>query len=195
MSDLQCAATLIIARHGAAEYESDRWSDAGGSLTSTGREQSRRLGESLAASGVAAVWTSTRSRAVQTAEIAASGLGRAVTTREGLREFDCGDFAGSPMSQDPFATTYARWLSGELDVRIPGAENGHEVVERMRASCAEIADLHRGETVLVVSHGGIVRLALPVLARLGTVVPAPLANTASVELRIDADDWVVTRWG
>ncbi|CUR53870.1 putative isomerase [metagenome] len=193
MSDLQCAARLIIARHGAAEYETDRWSDAGGSLTSAGRAQAAELGSGL--DRVSHVWTSARARAVQTAEIAARHQSVAVTTREGLREFDCGDFAGSPMSHDPFLATYQQWLDGSLDVRLPGAETGREIVERMRLTLTEIADGHRGETVLVVSHGGVVRLALPVLARLDGVVPSPLANCATVELTIDADDWVVSRWG
>ncbi len=43
MSDLFCAATVIVARHGDAEYDTDLASDDGGSLTLRGRDQCRQL--------------------------------------------------------------------------------------------------------------------------------------------------------
>ena len=56
---LQCATTLVVARHGEAEYESTEWDDEGGSLTLLGRRQAAALGEELAGRRVAHVWTST----------------------------------------------------------------------------------------------------------------------------------------
>ncbi|PVG82689.1 hypothetical protein DDE18_09990 [Nocardioides gansuensis] len=85
MSDLQCAATLLLARHGEAEYESSHGADEGGSLTARGREQARALAIELAGARVAHLWTSTLARAVQTGEIVAAALGVGVTTRSGLR--------------------------------------------------------------------------------------------------------------
>ncbi|MFN8194867.1 MAG: histidine phosphatase family protein [Nocardioidaceae bacterium] len=202
MSDLQCACTLLLARHAEADYETDRWSEAGGSLSNAGRHQARALGVALASRRVAHVYTSVMARAVQTAELAAAGLagspvagaGVPVTTREGLREFAVGDAAGSPYSgPDPFAEPFGRWLAGEWDVRMPGGETGREVVGRVRAELAAIADAHRGETVLVVSHGGALRLTVPAVCRM-EVPAARIANTAVLELRVDADDWVCTAW-
>ena len=59
----------------------------------------------------------------------------------------------------------------------------------------EIADLHRGETVLVVGHQTALGIVVPTLAR--DVTPAwardnELANAESVELENDADGWVLT---
>ena len=59
MTALQCATTLILARHGEAEYEIKEWADEGGSLTPLGRHQAAALGESLVGRRVAHVWTST----------------------------------------------------------------------------------------------------------------------------------------
>lgn len=195
MSDLQCATRLIVARHGEAEYESPAWDDEGGSLTIKGRGQAADLAQVLADQRVAHVYTSTLARAVQTGEIAAARLGGpGVTTREGLREFVVGDFAGST-DPDPFAATYSRWLGGDLDARIPGGESGHELVDRMRSVLQEISDRHRGETVLAVSHGGLMRLTLPVLLTADPAhPPARLGNCAAVEMLIDSDDWVCTAW-
>jgi len=194
VSSLQCPTTLIVARHADAEYESKVWAEEGGSLTRTGREQAAALAARLTGRRVAHVWTSTLSRAVQTAEIAAAALGVGVTTRLGLREFEIGDAAGS-RAEDPFAKTYDRWLAGDLDARMPGAETGHQIVERFRGVLEEIVDQHRGETVLVVSHGGVIRMALPLmLTRDPAHPPAALDNCACVEAEVDADEWICTTW-
>jgi probable phosphoglycerate mutase len=194
MSDLQCPTTLVLVRHGEAEYEAPGWNDEGGSLTPLGRRQAEALGDALAARRIAHVWTSTLSRAVQSAEIAAARLGVGVTARTGLAEFGCGDLVGAPRDTDPLATIYAAWLAGDLDTRVPGGECGQDVVSRLREVLWEIADAHRGETALVVSHGGILRLGVPALARMDAG-PAVLGDCCAIEVEIDADDWVCRSWG
>ena len=155
MTDLQCAARVFVARHGEAVYESELLSDAGGWLSPLGRDQARMLAEAMAGERIARVWTSDMARAVQTGEIVAGVLGVDVVVRKGLREFGVGDAAGTTGVPDPFAATFAAWLAGDLAARIPGGESGDEVVERYGAVLEEIADEHRGESVLVVSHGGV----------------------------------------
>jgi len=194
MSALQCATTMVIARHGEAEYEAPTWAEEGGSLTALGRRQAADLAEELAGRRVAHVWTSTLARAVQTGEIVAARLGVGVTTRIGLREFDVGDHRGVPLEEDPFAATYTRWLAGHLDDRVPGAETGREIAERFGEVLREVADAHPGETVLVVSHGGAIGLGVPAAARM-TVEQKRLGNCDTVEVLADADAWVCTRWG
>jgi broad specificity phosphatase PhoE len=77
---------------------------------------------------------------------------------------------------------------------VPGGECGQDIVTRMRAVLHEIADAHRGETVLAVTHGGVLRLAVPALARMD-VAPRRTENCDTVEVEIDADDWVCRSWG
>src|SRR6478609_3419986 len=95
MSSLQCAARILVARHGEAEYETELCGDDGGSLTALGRAQARELADLLSGERIARVWTSSLSRAVQTAEIVAASLGVDVVVREGLREYGVGSLAGS----------------------------------------------------------------------------------------------------
>ncbi|QIX26261.1 histidine phosphatase family protein [Nocardioides sp. JQ2195] len=195
MSDLQCASRIVLARHGEAEYESDLLTDEGGSLTHLGRRQAVELAEKLAGRKVAHVWTSTLARAVQTGEIVAATLGVAVSTRSALDEFSCGEYAGLPRADDPFAETYLRWLEGELDTRAPGAETGTEGIERLRATLSDIADQYRGESVLVISHGGLLRLGVPALARMSGIEMTRLDNCDTIEIDIDGDGWVCRSWG
>lgn len=197
MSDLQCAARVFVARHGEAVYESELLSDAGGWLSPLGREQARRLAAEMAPERISRVWTSDMSRAVQTGEIVAAQLGVGVVVRTGLREFGVGDAAGTTGDPDPFAATFAAWLDGDLDARIPGGETGHDVVGRYRTVLEEVADAHRGEAVLVVSHGGVMCLALSALARNLTVSHSrdlPMPNGGVVALEADTDGWVARSW-
>jgi broad specificity phosphatase PhoE len=194
VSTLQCPTTLILARHGEAEYEVEEWADEGGSLTPLGRQQAATLGESLAGRRVAHVWSSTYARAVQTGEIAAARLGVGVTTRIALCEFRLGDLVGQPKDLDALASSYFAWLDGDLDARIAGGESGHELVARVRGVLQEIADAHPGETVLVVTHGGVIRVAVPALCQM-SVAPSELDNAGSAELLVDADGWACTQWG
>ena len=188
------ATTILVARHADAEYESHHWADEGGSLTTQGRAQASALGERLAARHITRVWTSTYARAVQTAEIAAAHLRVPVTTREGLREFSVGSLAGS-RADDPFADTYRAWLDGDLDRRLPGGETGAELRFRMHHVLHEIAERHSGETVLAVSHGGLMRLTLPlILTSEPADPPARLGNCAVVEISVDEHHWTCRHW-
>jgi len=197
VSDLQCPARVFVARHGEAAYESPLLSDAGGWLTPLGRLQARGLAESLSGERIARVWTSDMARAVQTGEIVASVLGVDVVVRTGLREFAVGDAAGTDGDPDPFAATFASWLDGNLGARIPGAESGTEVVDRFGSVLDEMADDHRGEAVLVVSHGGVMSMALPLLAlnlEMGHARELPMPNCGVVALEGQADGWVARSW-
>jgi len=197
VSDLQCAARVFVARHGEALYESELLSDAGGWLSPLGRDQARALAERVAPERIARVWTSDMARAVQTGEIVAAALGVDVVVRKGLREFGVGDAAGTTGDPDPFAETFAAWLDGDLTARIRGGESGEDVVERYTAVLDEIADAHRGESVLVVSHGGVMCMALSAVARnlsLSHSRDIPMPNCGVVALEGDADGWVARSW-
>lgn len=197
MTELQCAARVFVARHGEAVYESELLSDAGGWLSPLGRDQARMLVESVSGERIARVWTSDMARAVQTGEIVAGALGVDVIVRTGLREFGVGDAAGTTGDPDPFAATFTAWLAGDLTARIPGAESGEEVVQRYAAVLEEIADEHRGESVLAISHGGVMSMALSALARnlsLSHSRDLPMPNCGVVALEGDDDGWVARSW-
>ena len=191
MSDLQCAARIFLARHGESEYEVAALVDQGGSLTREGRSEARRLGERLRGERVALVYSSTMSRAVQTAELAAGVLGTEVVVREGLAEFAPGDRHGSPMGQGVFDEQMQAWLAGDLDARVPGGESGQEISARVLEVLEDIADRHRGESVLVVGHGGAL-LATVAAAAPGLLADVGIDNCQVFLVELDADGTRVT---
>ena len=158
--------TLFVARHGEATYESGVLGDFGGWLTQTGREQARRLGACLRGEGVVSVWTSPLSRAVQTAELAASVLGLDdVVVREDLREYGVGDLAGKDVDEGAeIGPVFHAWSEGDDTATIPGGERIGDIVARVHAVLEEAASNHPGRAVLVVSHGGAILSAVPVFA-------------------------------
>jgi probable phosphoglycerate mutase len=133
------------------------------------------------------------SRAVQTAEIAAAMLGLPVRVRERLHEFPAGDFLGRPYEHGFFDAMVTSWLRGDLEAGVPGGETGRQTAERVLAVLDDVADEFRGETVLVVSHGGVI------LALWGAIAPgsseAPendlVANGSTYVFERDADGWRV----
>ena len=199
MSDLQCPATLIVARHAQATYDNPGIaSDDGGWLTDLGRTQAAGLATRLSHRRIAAIWCSDLSRSVQTAEIVSAGLGGlGVRVRKGLREASIGGFAGQPNPEHVFDGVYLRWLDGDLAASAPDAENGSDVLHRVSSEMEAAADLFRGETVLLVSHGGAIGLTVPRLA--GNVPPdysrnRPLENCGTCELVADGDSWSLRSW-
>jgi broad specificity phosphatase PhoE len=191
MSDLQCAARIILARHGDAEYEQDRTGVEGGSLSPLGRAQARRLGEELRAERVAAVVSSSLSRAVQTGELAAGVLGVEMSVREGLQEVGVGAMYGQPFDSSVTEPVMTAWRRGELDAAMPGGgESGTETCARVLPVLESVADAFRGETVLVITHGGVIQ------ALLGRFSPDPdgtddLRNCDHFVFQVDADGWRV----
>lgn len=195
---LQCAATLLVARHGDADYDHPHvLSDDGGWLTETGREQSKELAAALTGRRIASIYSSTLSRAVESAEAAADVLGIRAKAIDGLEEFSAGTLSGRPHDDPELRAVFDEWIAGNLEARIPGAESGEEVLARFRSALESIADLHRGETVLVFSHGGVMSFVLPRLSgnvRNDLATRMFLPNCALAEIEVGDDGYQVLSW-
>jgi broad specificity phosphatase PhoE len=193
VSDLHCPARIIVARHGETEYETPEMNATGGSLTLRGREQARELGERLRGERVAAVVSSDLSRAVQTAEIAAAVLGLPVRVRERMYEYPAGDYLGHPYDHAFFDPLVRGWLAGDLDAGVPGGETGRETADRVLGVLDDVADQHRGETVLAITHGGVILALWGAIAPGSSLAPRSdgVANGAAYVFERDADGWRV----
>ncbi len=184
---------VLVARHGEAAYETDLCTDDGGSLTGLGRQQSRDLAERLQGERISRVWSSSLSRAVQTAEIVAAALGVEVDVREGLREYGVGSLAGTDGDEAAVILPVVQaWIEGDDDATIPGGETISGIVARVQAVLEEAVEAHPGEAaVLVVTHGGAMMATLPQLVGLprGSALGVSIPNCAVIGLEKDADGW------
>lgn len=122
-------------------------------------EQARELAEALVSVPVAAVYTSTLERALQTARTVAHVHGLVPIERDALREIDFG--AADGLSFDEFPTELQdRLLREPATARFPGGETYHELRERVCRALDEIVADHPEAAVAVVSHAGAIRAAL-----------------------------------
>jgi broad specificity phosphatase PhoE len=174
---------ILLARHGETA-----WNALGRlqgvtdiPLNDAGRDQARALGTALADAGIAAVWTSDLSRARETGEVIAGALGLAAPRIEpALRERQFGVFEGLTRhecaSQHPEA--WQAWMAQTGTP--PGGELREAAAARLADALRRIADASvddpRDGAVLVISHGGIMRLWLMTLH--GPNVPL-IANGAT----------------
>lgn len=198
MSDLHCPATLLITRHGDAEYGHPAvLSDEGGWLTERGTQQVHDLATALRSRRIARIYASTMERASESAAVASTVLGVDVVELDGLQEYSVGALAGRPNGDPELLAVFRSWLHGDLRRRVPGGESGEEIVQRYREALQHIADLHRGETVLVFSHGGVMSFVLPRLPatlRGDLTERGFLPNCAPAEVEVDGDGFRVLVW-
>lgn len=197
MSDTQCAARFLVIRHAEAAYpDPDPVGGPDLGLTENGRAQAMALAERLAGERVAAVFTSTLGRAEQTGQIIADQLGVAAQELPGVQEYNIGDLVGS-QDQAAVDSVFESWVAGDLAAAYPNGESGADLVARFGTALEEVADSYRGETVVVVSHGGVMAVAIPRLA--GRATPDLLAarwlpHCAIARVDVDADGWALRHW-
>lgn len=127
-------------------------------LTDLGQAQARAAARVLDGRGVEELFVSTRIRTHQTAAPTAEVRGCQPLEMPGLHEISAGDFemASDDASVRGYLSTVRSWVLGDLAVRMPGAETGHEFLERYDA---DVEQLTTGghDTVLLVSHGAAIR--------------------------------------
>lgn len=151
--------TILLARHGESDWNAaQRWQGhADRPLTDQGRAQAEALGARLAAVELAAIYASDLERARETARIVGLRKGLDVVTRADLREVDVGSWSGLTRREveavEPEGVR--RWADGGKGWQ--GGESYEEMAARVVAAVRDIATMHPGEHVLVVSHGGSVR--------------------------------------
>jgi broad specificity phosphatase PhoE len=151
--------TLLLVRHGETDWNRDgRWQGQSDTqLNEVGRAQAARLGEEL--DGVDVVYASDLARARETAEILARRLDLDVELDERLRERGFGAWEGKtgPEIEVEFSDAHARWRAGEG----PGADDAEPFADfavRVQSFLEDVLARHPDETVLVVSHGGSIRV-------------------------------------
>ncbi|MER5682142.1 histidine phosphatase family protein [Streptomyces sp. NPDC002205] len=156
--------TLLLARHGQTVWHSqNRYAGVSDvALTDEGRRQAEQLADWAVRHPVAAIWTSTVSRAIETAEPACRALGLVPGREHDLRECDFGAVEGRTLAE--FAAEDPAWaeayVADPVTHPFPGAEDPRTAAARGTAALRRIAHFHPGQRVLVVAHNTLLRLVL-----------------------------------
>lgn len=131
-------------------------------LTERGRQQYRQLVGRLRDRPVRAVYSSDLSRCAEGAAMLAETYGLQPVTLRQLREIHAGAWEGRPWRelQERYPRQWQARLDDIIHYRIPGGETLLEALNRARTALEELLFRHRGQEVVLVSHGGINRLLL-----------------------------------
>ncbi|KAA0045862.1 hypothetical protein IC582_024847 [Cucumis melo] len=196
-------AEIIVVRHGETAWNADGriQGHLDVELNEAGRQQAVAVANRLAKEPpLSAVYSSDLKRALETAQIIATTCGNLeVITDPDLRERNLGDLQGlvyrEAVLTNPEASEALR--SHRSDQTIPGGgESLDQLYQRCTSSLQKIGNKHRGQRVVVVSHGGTIRAlwkrAHPHRHGGGGKI---LNTSVNVFHLSDGDKWKIKTWG
>lgn len=190
---------LILVRHGATAWNAEEryQGQADVPLGEIGRRQAVALGRRLARKEIDAIYASDLQRAWETATVIAARHDLPVCSEPRLREIDFGAWEGLTYGEIRQRTpqALAAWEADPQSVTPPGGESLGQVAARVQAVLDDVARTHRGQTVLLVAHGGSLQVLL--CLALGLVPQARwqfrLSAASLSELCLYEDGAVLTR--
>jgi alpha-ribazole phosphatase len=167
-------------------------------LTDRGIQQAEVLAGNLRGIPFTKIYSSPLFRARQTAQILSDSLGIPFEISDALREYDCGLLEGraDPAAWAIYWQVNNTWLDGDWDVRIRGGESFTDMQARFVPFIESLIAVNPGD-VLIISHGGLYRLMLPLV--LGNIDHEwandhPIENTASVLAETRGNELICINW-
>jgi alpha-ribazole phosphatase len=154
--------TLLLVRHGQTlwnnelRYQGQMDTD----LSELGRVQAARVAECLRDEPLAAIYTSDLRRSAHTADIVAGALGMSANAVPGLREASYGVWEGLTYAEvrARYPELVAERRRDPFGFTPPGGESLGATYDRVLAALRTLADRHPRESVLIVTHGGPLRI-------------------------------------
>lgn len=162
---------LILLRHGETDWNRElRFQghvDVG--LNAIGLEQAQRLARRLAGEPAQRIYASDLLRAQQTALPVAKELGLAPVNDPGLREQSFGDVDGMRVDeiQAQHPQAWEGWLRFHEDFCMPQGESTRQFHARVMDAVHRMVAAHPGETLVVVTHGGVLDMIYRTARSLG----------------------------
>jgi broad specificity phosphatase PhoE len=155
---------MILVRHGQSTWNREHriQGQLDPPLSDEGRRQAERLGRRLAGRPLAGFYASDLKRAFETAEAIGAFVDLSPEPTPGLREIYLGDWEGLRTDEiaERFPDAWARWSEEPDWDLVPGGEGAARFEARVIATQDEILDRHSHGDILVVTHGGVIQVAL-----------------------------------
>lgn len=146
---------LYVTRHGETSYNVKNLicgiTDI--ELNDHGRNQAKQIAEKIVEENIDIIISSPLKRAKETASIIAERINKEIQIDDRLHEIDFGIFEGKPGKTLEF-----KEVKKNHAMSYPQGEKLFAVVQRVYNFLDEINERYKNQTVLVVCHGGIVRI-------------------------------------
>jgi len=204
-NNIKPTTTILLIRHGETAWNAEKrlQGHLDIALNAEGERQAALLGAALAAEPIDHIVSSDLQRARQTAEAIARARGARVGIDPMLRERCYGGFEGLLYSEIAarFPIEFAAWQARDVDgVLPPGANRGEsfrEFYERVTGAIMAHAAAHRGKTIALVAHGGVLECAYR--AALGLSLETPrdfkVLNASVNRFVVEEDVLKLVSWG
>jgi broad specificity phosphatase PhoE len=157
---------FLLLRHGQIKAnKAGRWHGSTDSpLTWLGKRQAKRTGRHLRGrEQITAVYASPLQRCQDTARFASSGQNTEIQTLDGLQEMSIGEWEDMPFHELSERHDFVNRATNDVHFAAPQGESLADVAARVSHAFQHIDTQHEhDETVLVVSHGVALAVALAV---------------------------------
>lgn len=191
---------LILIRHGETDWNRELrfQGQVDVSLNDIGHEQARRVARRLAGQPVHQLYASDLLRTQQTAQPIALETGLAVASDAGLREQSFGQVDG--MRVDDIKARHPQawedWLRFHEDYAMPGGESARQFHARVMGAVRQIVAAHAGQTLLVVTHGGVLDMIYRTALSLGLSGPrqSEIPNAGFNRVRFHGEAIEILAW-
>ena len=126
-------------------------------LNELGHWQAQQLALAMSGESIDAIYTSDLRRTIETAAPVAQACKLTCVTDPGLRERGFGVFEGLTFTEieERWPEQSARWRRREPDFGAEGGETLNEFYSRSVATATRLATAHLGQTIMIVTHGGV----------------------------------------
>ena len=191
---------IILIRHGETDWNSQQrmQGHSNSDLSEVGRGQIQALGELMKNVSFDHIYSSDSLRARQTAEAITQYSGHTLQFDQRIREKNLGVFEGltSTEAKERHPEVYRLFKTAGANYVIDEGESTQQLLERALEFIEEIRLRHPQERVVMVTHGGVVRVLMKYA--LGLSIDSPtrfiIKNTGIFGL-IWNENWLVTQMG
>lgn len=155
---------LLVIRHAATDMSGTFCGQSDPPLNSMGRAQATALAALLESWKVRRLYASDLQRAVQTACVLGKSWNVPIAARRALREISFGDWEGRRWSQIRAQEAGIRTMESSPEFCAPGGETFGRFRARVLAAFKEIVVESNGRLTAIVTHLGVMRVALKELS-------------------------------
>lgn len=163
---------FYLIRHGETEWNKQRiyqgWTDI--ELSETGKQQAELLGNRFQKLDLDAIYVSPLKRAIATAEPIAEAKGIELVLDEHFKEINFGEWEGNSVPQltEKYGEPFQKFYDNPFLHTFPGEGSFDRVIERSVKGFELLLEKHKGQTVGIVSHGGLLRVLIMTLMGMDT---------------------------
>lgn len=193
---------ICFVRHGETDWNIERRMQGHIDLplNANGEAQARALGPAFSAFRADALYSSDLTRARQTAQPIADVLGLSLQTTPLLREQHFGRCEGKVFAEIAAAhpEDAQALISRDPDYVTPGGgESRRQHEARILDYVADLLARHEGQSLIVVTHGGVLDVIYRRVHGLPPDAPRdyPIPNAGLNRVAITGDQWTIASWG